>query len=204
MGDQKGSAFVRILSRYNMHEGKLVVYGTEIYLVELQIAKVRESTGLQAPKGIQVPHCGADRRLSVKVVISVTITTGEPCALSRQSLLNSLSGDYLDKYHPRFKPLGWYTFMAMIVNGSSRFHCGGAKIIACNALGVCTDTVLASTEEQASVKCRGTRLGALLWQCVTSSPRWPILKRRYTREGTSSQSKCDRAQRWDSKEARVN
>ena len=116
--------------------------------MELQIAKVRESTGLRAPKGIQVPHCGADRRLSVKVVISVTITTGEPCALFRQSLLNSLSGNYLDKYHPRL-PLGWYMFMAMTVNGSSRFHCGGAKIIACNALGVCTDTVLASTKEQA-------------------------------------------------------
>ena len=39
---------------------------------------------------------------------------------------------------------------------------------------------------------------------VTSSPRWPILKRCYTREGTSSQSKCDRTQRCDSKEARVN
>ena len=116
--------------------------------MELQIAKVRESTGLRAPKGIQVPHCGADRCLSVKVVISVTITTGEPCALFRQSLLNSLSGDYLDKYHPRL-PLGWYTFMAMTGNGSSRFH-WGAKIIACNAHGVCTDTVLASTKEQAS------------------------------------------------------
>ena len=45
---------------------------------------------------------------------------------------------------------------AMIVNGSGRFHCGGARIIACNVLGICTDTVMASTKKQAG-KLRGRK-----------------------------------------------
>ena len=34
------------------------------------------------------------------------------------------------------------------LNDSGRFHCGGARIMASNALGICTDTIVASTKKQ--------------------------------------------------------